>query len=47
LPHAWNIIESTQKRHASVINILADEIDKLKRLPPLPPKRRIGFTGTS
>ena len=36
-------IENTQSRHASVINILADEIQDLKRLPPPPPKRRIGF----
>jgi hypothetical protein len=36
-------IENTQSRHASVINILADEIQELKILPPLPPKRRIGF----
>jgi hypothetical protein len=34
--------ESTQKRHASVINILAEEIQEMKRLPE-PPKRRIGF----
>ena len=40
-------LESTQNRHASVIRILADEIEALKRLPPPPPKRRIGFTGTS
>jgi hypothetical protein len=36
-------IERKQNRHASVINILADEIQDLKRLPPPPPKRRIGF----
>ena len=36
-------IEATQGRHASVINILAEEIERLKRLPALPPKRRIGF----
>ena len=34
-------------RELSSIAILADEIDELKRLPPLPPRRRIGFTGTS
>jgi ORF6N domain len=36
-------LEAAQKRHASVINILAEEIDKLKKPAPLPPKRRIGF----
>jgi ORF6N domain len=36
-------IEATQGRHASVINILAEEIERLKRLPALPPKRSIGF----
>jgi len=36
-------VESTQEKHASVITILAEEIDNLKELPPEPPKRRIGF----
>ena len=36
-------LEGTQKQHASVISILADEIKQLKRLPVPPPKRRIGF----
>jgi hypothetical protein len=36
-------LESTQQQHASVITILADEIDDLKRLPPTSPKHRIGF----
>ena len=36
-------LEAYQKRHASVINLLAEEIEDLKRLPPLPPKRLIGF----
>jgi tRNA isopentenyl-2-thiomethyl-A-37 hydroxylase MiaE len=36
-------IEATQGRHASVINLLAEEIERLKRLPVAPPKRRIGF----
>jgi len=40
-------IESTQARHSSVIKMLADEIDTLKRLPAPPPRRRIGFTGSS
>jgi hypothetical protein len=36
-------LEVTQKRHASVINILADEIDQLKKPAPPHPKRQIGF----
>ena len=36
-------LESNQRKHASVINILAEEIDNIKRLPPGPPKGRIGF----
>jgi hypothetical protein len=36
-------LEATQTRHASVINLLAEEIDNLKQLPPEPPRRRIGF----
>ena len=36
-------LEASQKRHASVINILAEEIEDLKRPSPEPPKRRIGF----
>jgi len=36
---AW----SNQDRHASVINLLAEEIDRLKKLPPDPPKKPIGF----
>jgi phage regulator Rha-like protein len=35
-------LEANQKRHTSVINILADEIDQMKKLPD-PSKRRIGF----
>jgi len=35
-------LEVNQKRHASVINILAEEIDDLKRLPE-PTRRPIGF----
>ena len=35
-------LETTQKRHASVINILAEEIQDLRRLPA-PSPRRIGF----
>ena len=35
-------LEANQKRHASVITILAEEIEDLKR-PPVPPNRRIGF----
>jgi len=36
-------LEASQKRHASVINILAEEIEDLKQPPVEPPKRRIGF----
>ena len=36
-------IEATQGRHTSVINLLAQDIKQLKRLPTAPPKRRIGF----
>ena len=39
-------VESMQERQESVIAILADEIETLKRLPPPVPRRRIGFTGT-
>jgi hypothetical protein len=35
-------LEGAQKRHASIISILAEEIDQLKQ-PPLLPKRAIGF----
>ena len=35
-------VESNQQRHASVINILVDEIEKLKTDPPKP-RRPIGF----
>ena len=35
-------LEAEQRTHASVINVLADEIDQLKAVPE-PPKRRIGF----
>jgi ORF6N domain-containing protein len=36
-------LEVSQKRHASVINLLAEEIDDLKRPPAEPARRRIGF----
>lgn len=36
-------LEANQNQHASVINILADEIDALKQLPPEPPRNPIGF----
>jgi hypothetical protein len=36
-------LEASQKRHASVINILAEEIEDLKRPPAEPAKRPIGF----
>jgi len=35
-------LESGQKKHGSIIRVLADEIDEMKRLPG-PHKRRIGF----
>jgi hypothetical protein len=35
-------LEAAQQRHTSVINVLAEEIEEMKRLPE-PPKRRIGF----
>jgi hypothetical protein len=35
-------LEAGQKEHASIIEILAEEIDELKQLPE-PPKRPIGF----
>lgn len=35
-------LEAGQKEHASIIGILAEEIDELKLLPE-PPKRRIGY----
>ena len=37
-------LEATQVRHASVIELLAQEIDNMKALPPEPKKKRIGFT---
>jgi hypothetical protein len=38
-------IELSQKTHASVINVLVDEIERLKKPPPppRPSRRRIGF----
>ena len=35
-------LEDSQREHASVINILAEEIDMLKMLP-VAPSKRIGF----
>ena len=35
-------LEAAQREHASVINILVNEIEDLRMLPP-PPSRRIGF----
>ena len=43
---AWmEKIEAAQVRHASVIELLAEEIDNMKALPPEPKKGRIGFNG--
>jgi hypothetical protein len=39
-------LEANQDQHASVIQILADEIDAMKRLPE-PNRRRIGFEAAS
>ena len=36
-------LEANQDHHASVINLLAEEIDRRKELPPDPPKKPIGF----
>jgi hypothetical protein len=36
-------LETNQKRHASVINILAEEIEDLKRPVDIPLKQRVGF----
>ena len=36
-------VEATQKKHASIIAILVDEINKMKKLPPEKPKGPIGF----
>jgi hypothetical protein len=36
-------LEASQQQHASVINLLAEEIDELKQPPPVSSKRRIGF----
>ena len=39
-------LEADQKKHGSIIGILAEEIDEMKRLPE-PPRRRIGFKADS
>ncbi len=36
-------LEVNQRRHASVINVLAEEIEDLRRLPEPAPRQRIGF----
>jgi len=36
-------LEASQEKHASVITLLAEEIDELKQPPPCPSKLRIGF----
>ncbi len=41
-------LEAGQKRYASVIGILAEEIQEIKQLPaPSKPKRRIGFENSA
>jgi phage regulator Rha-like protein len=36
-------LEASHDQHASVITLLAEEIDDLKQPPPIPQKGRIGF----
>jgi len=36
-------LESGHKQHASIINILAQEIGALKKIPDPPPRHPIGF----
>jgi hypothetical protein len=36
-------LEAVQKRHTSIISLLAEEIDKIEMLPPESPKESIGF----
>jgi phage regulator Rha-like protein len=36
-------LEASHQQHASVITLLAEEIDDLKQPPPIPRKGRIGF----
>ena len=36
-------LEASHQQHASVITLLAEEIDDLKQPPPIPQKGRIGF----
>ena len=37
-------IEAAQERHTSVIELLVEEIDRMKELPPEAEKTRIGFS---
>ena len=37
-------VETRLRQHGSAIAVLVDEIKKLKQPPPVPPRRRIGFT---
>jgi hypothetical protein len=43
LAHKIGEIEVQQRQHTSIITAVVDEIKKLKRAPPVPPQRRIGF----
>jgi hypothetical protein len=36
-------LEASQQRHASVLSLLADEINRLAEAPPDPTKEQIGF----
>ena len=44
LAHKMEQVEIRLRQHGSAIAVLVDEIKKLKQPPPIPPKRRIGFT---
>ena len=37
-------IETAQERHTSVIELLAEEIERMKELPPQAEKKPIGFS---
>ena len=43
LAHKLEHLERTQRQHTSVINVVVEEIQKLKAAPPPRPRRRIGF----
>ncbi len=47
LAERLSVVESVQKEQASVIGLLAEEIDELKQPDVIPPKRRIGFQASA